>query len=303
MNKQDDHALGRRDFFKVTGVGLASMKLLGGCLRPSSTDADNRVAITVEGDYRIIRTNGVPDHPTGEFPNRHCPGPILEQSNVFRMPARPVAAPAITPIGFTMFGVAVNGVVFDPAGPHYQGDDTNNWQFDPSAPNVSPFLGLDFEVAHTQPNGAYHYHGIAPDLIAPRVADERMTLLGWAADGFPLYWNRASQVASDPQSPIVELHASYRLRPGLRPTDGPRGTFDGTFVEDYEYVAGLGDLDEANGRSGITPEFPDGTYYYVLTENWPRIPRHFRGTPDHSFMHLGTPGLRGLPPELRSYGI
>ncbi len=129
-----------------------------------------------------------------------------------------------------------------------------------------------------------------------------MTLLGWAADGFPIYWQRAYQRANDPASPLFDLRSSYRLRAGQRPADGPRGTHDGTFTLDYEYVAGLGDLDEANGRRGVTPEFPDGTYYYALTEAWPFIPRFFRGVPDRSFVHPGTPGLAGLPPELRNYG-
>ena len=33
----------------------------------------------------------------------------------------------------------------------------------------------------------------------------------------------------------------------------------------------------------MTPEFPKGTYYYVLTEEFPFIPRKFKGTPDPSF--------------------
>ena len=33
------------------------------------------------------------------------------------------------------------------------------------------------------------------------------------------------------------------------------------------YVDGLGTLDEANGRSGVTPEFPNGTYYYIIDLN------------------------------------
>jgi hypothetical protein len=293
----------RRDFFQLTGLGLASMKFLGGCAPPlGATGADNEVSFSVEGDWRIIRTNGVPDHPTGDFPNRHCPSPIRAQSKPLRVRARPEESDAFTPIGFTVFGVAINGVAFDPAGPHYQGDDSNGWQFDPSGPNVAPYLGIDFEVAHTQPNGAYHYHGIAPDLVEPRVAPDRMTLLGWAADGFPIYWHRAPRIATDLTTAFVDLHSSYRLLSGPRPDDAPPGSFDGTFIQDYEYVAGLGDLDEANGRFGVTPEFPDGIYYYVLTEAWPYIPRFHRGVADGSFKHPGTPGLKGLPPELRSYG-
>ncbi len=37
------------------------------------------------------------------------------------------------------------------------------------------------------------------------------------------------------------------------------------FVEDYEYVADSGDLDEFNGRSTVTPEYQGGTYAYFLS--------------------------------------
>ena len=60
-------------------------------------------------------------------------------------------------------------------------------------------------------------------------------------------------------------------------------------MQDYEYSAGLGQLDECNGRRGVTPEFPNGSYHYVLTDSFPFIPRCFRGTPDTSFVR-GPPG-------------
>ena len=43
----------------------------------------------------------------------------------------------------------------------------------------------------------------------------------------------------------------------------------GTFMEDYEYRAGSGDLDEFNGRFAITPEYPAGTYAYFLSTDKP----------------------------------
>ena len=72
---------------------------------------------------------------------------------------------------------------------------------------------------------------------------------------------------------------------------GPGGSYDGAFVQDYNFVAGAGDLDECNGRMCITPEFPRGTYAYFLTEDWPVIPRGFRGTP------ISLKGPPGTPPQ------
>ena len=39
----------------------------------------------------------------------------------------------------------------------------------------------------------------------------------------------------------------------------------GTFIEDYEYVEGLGNLDRYNGRYCVTPEYPNGVYAYFCT--------------------------------------
>ena len=69
---------------------------------------------------------------------------------------------------------------------------------------------------------------------------------------------------------------------------------------DYEYVAGLGDLDECNGRYGVTPEFPQGTYYYVVTSEFPSIPRMWRGEPSESVRARGAgAGPGGRPPGAR----
>ena len=57
------------------------------------------------------------------------------------------------------FGVAVNGVVFDPgAAEWFNRDPRSGWQYEPLAGKIN--LGVDESFAHVQPNGAYHYHGM-----------------------------------------------------------------------------------------------------------------------------------------------
>jgi hypothetical protein len=51
----------------------------------------------------------------------------------------------------------------------------------------------------------------------------------------------------------------------------------GTFVTDWNYSAGSGDLDDCNGRTGVTPEFPGGIYYYMATDNYPFFSRCLKG--------------------------
>ena len=116
---------------------------------------------------------------------------------------------------------------------------------------------------------------------------------GFAADGFPIYGPYGYTHGND--GSITEVAASYQIRNGTRP-DVPGGVYDGTYVADYEYVSGLGELDGSNGRFAATPEHPDGTSHYVLTAAYPFIPRSFRGTPDGSFSKQATGGGTGGPP-------
>ncbi len=69
-------------------------------------------------------------------------------------------------------------------------------------------------------------------------------------------------------------------------------------MQDWEIIEEVGDLDECNGRTGSTPEYPDGTYYYVIRDEFPFIPRNFRGTPDDSFRRRG-PGRRIAVPKIK----
>lgn len=264
----------------------------------------NTVSITVEGEWRVIRANGLPDHQPGKFPNAHNPNLISPQHYTFRVPAHPKVAAQVTPFVLDPFGVAINGVPFDPgADEWWNRDRRSGWQYEPMTGHLN--LGVDDSNAHVQPTGAYHYHGLPLGLLAKiKNAREHMVLIGWAADGFPIYapWGYAK--ANDAQSPMKSLKSSYRVKEGTRPI-GPGGTYDGTFVADFEYVAGAGDLDECNGRFGATPEFPEGTYYYCVTQDFPFIPRKFRGAPDASFRHRGPPpaGMRrNRPPPFGENG-
>jgi hypothetical protein len=261
----------------------------------------NEVSITIEGDKRVITSNGIPDHVTGRFPNADNPNGLSAQHYRFTMPLKPAIAASPTPLVRQPFGIAVNGVLFDPGTAEmWHNDRESGWHYDALGEAFS--LGLDANNAHVQPNGAYHYHGI-PVALLQRLSGGKaqMTLIGWAADGFPIYAKWGCRDAKDAASPIVRLRSSYRLKAGSRPTahGQPGGKYDGIFVEDFEYVAGSGDLDECGGRTGVTPEFPDGTYYYVLTEDFPFVSRAFRGTPDPSFARREGPGGPGGPRDRR----
>ncbi|MEL6330464.1 MAG: YHYH protein [Planctomycetota bacterium] len=250
------------------------------------------VSITVEGDHRVIRANGLPEHETGAFPNPGNPNALRAQQHVYRIPANPQIADALT-TARPEFGIAINGVIFDagtaefwsPSGRRFGA--RSDWNHEAIGGSLD--LGLDEHNAHVQPTGKYHYHGPPAGLIAELDSGDAMTLIGWGFDGFPIYAARGHADPNDPDSPLMTLTPSYRPKQGERPAppDGPGGAFDGSYTADWEYVQGLGDLDEANGRHGVTPEFPDGTYYYVVTGEFPYVPRFWRGTPDESLTRRG----------------
>lgn len=284
--------------------------------------ADQVKIITRDGK-RIIEANGLPDHESAQFPNRGNPNSIREQHYTFEMPLAPQAADKPRPLTFHLFGVAINGVVFDPGtaeiwvpgqkvvsrpGPNtrlFPGQELDHaWNYEGMGKME---LGVDASHAHVQPNGAYHYHGL-PTALIERLrkvqGTGKMLLTGYAADGFPIYSVFGHETANDANSPLKKLRPSYQWKKGQRPTgdDGPGGKYDGTFVQDYEFIPGSGDLDQCNGRQGVTPEYPTGTYYYVLTDAFPFVPRYFHGTPDPSFVKqhprpgLLPDGRRGGPP-------
>ncbi len=259
---------------------------------PASAESNN-VHIYTDGNYRYVESNGIPDHPTGQFPNRGNPNTISEQNYRFRMPLTGTYGEQTTWLKMSPFGVAINGVPFDPGTAEFwQGDPRSGWHYE--AMSLGPRLGLDANNAHVQPNGAYHYHGIPTGLLERLAQFGRPVLIGYAADGFPIYGPFGYSKASDAHSNVTKLRSSYRLKKGSRP-NGPGGPYDGLFVEDYEYVAGLGDLDDCNGRFGVTPEYKNGTYYYVVTDSFPYIPRGYKGQPDQSFQRHGPGGGRGGP--------
>lgn len=245
---------------------------------------------SILNDLRTISTNGVPDHDFGSPKDK-----IAAIDVTWTMDATPADAGKITyvlgqeRIDF-QFGVALNGVKLDPAAnfPYENtssGEQNYDWVLE--AVNNTATTTLDCNQAHLQAQGAYHYHGDFVNYASKLGVDgSKMVQVGWAADGFPIYYKYAHTTASDANSAVKEFKASYQVKIGDRPGDGvsaPCGAYNGKYEQDHEYVASISELDECNGRTGVTPEFPNGTYYYLITDTYPLIPRCFKGTPNNSF--------------------
>ncbi len=241
-------------------------------------DVESRSVFEIVGTKRRVASNEIPDHLVGTFPNPGNPNTIRAQAGQFEMPFQGTKTGAPRSGQGWIFGVALNGVVFDPfAAEFWQGNPQSGWNYDALGSAVA--LGLDENYAHVQPDGTYHYHGTPTGTLDGSAAQ----LIGYAADGFPIYYGAVNGQSA---------RSSYRLKAGERPGGSePDGAYDGAFVEDYEYVAGLGNLDQCNGAEIVSAEYPGGTYAYFVTRDFPAVPRCFMGTPDASFRKMGGGGM------------
>lgn len=272
----------------------------GEVLQPQVVITDNDGAL-----HREVTSNSIPHHHVGDFPNVGNPNAIDEVGVGYdiamrvetEMPDRSSAN------GVQIVGVSIGGIHFDPMTAEvYSNDRNSGWNYEAltvgaasniDLPGALGYLGSDCNNAHVQPNGKYHYHGMPEELVSELLLsagaspdNPDMVLVGYAADGFPMYARFGYVDPLDPTSGVVAMRGSYELKTGIRPS-GPGGTYDGTFVQDWQYVEGSGDLDQCNGRYGVTPEYPNGIFHYFVTDDYPFVQRCVWGEPTSDALHAG----------------
>ncbi len=239
--------------------------------------------VTIDGGTRTIETNALPDHDTGEFPNAGNPNAITAQDLTWEFPVEAAFTGAATEVRTT--GVAVNGVKFEP-GTAETVTCSSGETYRIEALQELYDLGLDFNNAHVQPTGEYHYHGISGLLVDAYDDDEDLVHIGFAADGYLMYYSKSGAYES-----------SYVLSDGARAgtgcvASGPAGddefdlagtTPDGTYTSDFVYTDGAGDLDACNGAT------IDGQYAYIVTDAYPYVSRCLNG-------EVSGAGVGGPPP-------
>ncbi|MFN5416015.1 MAG: YHYH protein [Flavobacteriia bacterium] len=264
-----------------------------------------------------VTTNGIPAYITGPFLDGN-PSLATDQNAIFQLPLNPVqntGTPTATTAG--NIGIFINGVaLFDyrdgvawnnstsalcggPGNPPCPGGPGASMDWNRDA-IVAERAGFDCSKGHPA-MGNYHHHQnpsafnldltvisnvcdlyVADGLYAIN-ANQHSPLIGFAADGFPIY-GAYGYMNTDGTGGITRMKSGYSLRnittrtvyaDGTDVTDGPAVDatyFLGYFREDYEFIANTNPdyLDEHNGRFCVTPEYPNGTYAYFCTvdENW-----------------------------------
>ena len=150
----------------------------------------DNVVVWFTDTHLVVRTHGLPNHPTAVFPdvNRSLDGNpnfIQERVATLRFPLEPRVDPGhvamknrnnndhALPMG--PIGVAVNGVVFFNPFDHLLDADAV-WR-------------LDRCCGHPSPRSQYHYHKYPVCVKSPWADDGagHSPLIGFANDGFPVY--------------------------------------------------------------------------------------------------------------------
>jgi hypothetical protein len=224
-------------------------------------------------DYAYVKSAGVPSYDVGPFTDGN-PAYPSDRNWQLRFTRNPQPATGIhTATGLGSIGLWANGVpIYNPKDAHSY-NNQNIWHNNAVVVEAD---GFDAALGHPSPvgqgnpvPGAYHHHQLSPSLATQLGfgAAQFSPLLGFAFDGFPVY-GPYGYANPDGTGGITRMTSSYQLRNITQRQSGPAvsSTYPlGYFVEDYEYVAGLGLLDQYNGRFTVTPDYPNGTYAYFTT--------------------------------------
>ena len=177
---------------------------------------------SVLGSIRTLVTNGLPvETVTGRFPISPSdpvyrydtnPNSITQVALRYALPVSPVlVAPTCVPMG--PIGLLRNGVpLFAPV--DEEGRDAVGWESQDSC------------QGHPQQQGEYHYHDVS--VCLRNAARESSTVVGWAADGFPIAVERDASGALPTNADLDECHGR----------DAPY-VLDGTVMSGYHYSATL----------------------------------------------------------------
>jgi hypothetical protein len=239
-------------------------------------ELSNVQSVDYTPNYAFISCTCIPGYDIGPWAGN--PNTPANQDFCFRItldPQENTGSLTNTPLGH--IGVWRNGVSIFNAKDAFSYNNQGIWFQD-----AFVFEGSSFDacLGHPAPNGEYHHHVNPTCLYNDSDEENHSPIIGYAFDGYPIYGAYGYSNPLDPNSSISRMQSGHQHRDiSTRQTlsdgtnlpayqYGPAVNFQypiGSFIEDYEYVEGSGDLDEHNGRFCITPDYPDGIYSYFIT--------------------------------------
>ncbi|MEI8133493.1 MAG: YHYH protein [bacterium] len=230
--------------------------------------------VQYSADNVYVSASCVPGYNIGPWPGN--PNTPRAQNFVYKITRHPQANTGVlvaTPLGH--IGVWSNGVSVFNAKDAMSYQNADVWH-----QNAIVVEGSSFDncLGHPAPNGEYHHHLNPRCLYDSKDSSKHSPIIGYSFDGFPIY-GAYGFAKTDGTGGITRMRSSYRMRNITDRTTLADGTVLtstkygpsiatkalGYYIEDFEYIKDLGDLDEHNGRNCITPEYPAGTYAYFVT--------------------------------------
>lgn len=226
-------------------------------------------------DFVYVSASCVPSYDIGPWPGN--PNTPKNQNFVYkitRSPQKNNGTLTATPLGH--IGVWSNGVSIFNAKDARTYNNQGVWN-----QNAILVEGSSFDdcLGHPAPGGEYHHHLNPRCLYDSKDSSKHSPIIGYSFDGYPIY-GAYGFANPDGTGNITRMRSTFRLRSITERTTLADGTALsanqygpaigaqyplGYYVEDFESVQGIGDLDEHNGRFCVTPEYPGGTYAYFVT--------------------------------------
>ncbi len=237
---------------------------------------NNVMNVWYNATYVWVYAHSIPSYSIG--PWKSNPNSPKAQNKTYYFKRTPTATSSKTANSLGAIGIWLDGVAIYNG---YDGMSFNNlsvWQR-----NAYVWEGISFDGCNGHPDGSgsYHIH-VAPICLYNTSSTAHSPLLGYIFDSYPIYGPYGYSSANNSGSTVKRLQSSYwarnittrdTLANGTTLTPyytGPpvNSTYPiGSYLQDYKYVSGYGDLDEYNGRWCVTPEYPNGTYAYFVTTN------------------------------------
>lgn len=265
MGGTDDDAGGTTDGPLPTGGCLAAAFLdVSSAPGAGAAYADPFVEATCDGDTMTVSANSIPHYTFIPV----TPNALTAQNQTYELPIDPEVAAETTEIPLLGYaGVAVNGCPF--FGPNEAAQPADSAWGDPVYNGIT-----DDCLGHTA--NEYHFHALSEQCLGPQglvaepwlnpavPGDQPSPILGFAADGFPIYGSYGCEDAEC--TTVVEYKSSWDQIGD--PTKDAWDNYAYAEKEGAEY------LDQCNGHYG-----PNGDYHYHATEGFPYIIGCYAGTP------------------------
>ncbi|MCL0031865.1 YHYH protein [Dehalococcoidia bacterium] len=255
---------------------------------PNNEDYKCSVNVEYTKEFAIVRSNGIPNHDY-ESGLGCC---AAETSYEWTIPLDPVIASSFTYAPDRgAIAISVNGVPF--FGPEEgPGGDAVALHFDYFVEDRQPIV-LGLCGAHSA-GTTFHYHfdgncvhwhprseglGWEDWDVSFLKEDQASPVIGFAFDGYPIY----GPYGNDSNNQLKEMTSSYRLKQDKNGYGG---------IDDWEYVEGLGDLDECNGITSKVPDMEEEIYHYHASSisgsgeiGFPYFILCYKGIPEMSNMN------------------